>query len=221
VRNYLCQSNAVLTDFSDDIIDKENDDLNNPKKRAKAPVPPARTTSRAKLEPNQVLSPRSANSRSLPRSPVQPVTTPRKTQLTRPISPLKPTGPIPASGAARILTNMVEKAKSTRATAVRQVIVSSSSTSTIGAGRGKRAPQAAAVPKAGKKRVSNGSESSAVSSGTTAVAESVATKKAPVKKMIGTVKGVRNTAAKKPLAATIATTKATAPTRILRRRNQA
>jgi hypothetical protein len=114
---------------------------------------------------------------------------------------------------------MVERAKSTRATAVRQITASSSSTSTTGAGRGKRAPQAAA-PKAGK-RASNDSESSAVSSGTTAVTKTAVTKKAPVKKtVIGTIRGIGNTAAKKPLATTVATTKATAPTRVLRRRNQ-
>jgi hypothetical protein len=130
-------------------------------------------------------------------------------------------GPIPAGGAAGILTNLVEKAKSTRATVARQVTASSSSSSTAGAGRGKRTLQTVA-PKAGNKRTSNGSESSDVSSGTTVVTKTAAAKKPPVKKTVmGTIKGIGNATAKKPAAAAVATAKTAAPTRVLRRRNQA
>lgn len=199
----------LLNGQSDEISDKENDDLSNPKKRAKAQVPPQNI----RLQPDQVLSPRSANSRTLPRSPVRPALSPGKSYLARPVSPLKPMGPTATGGAAGILTNMVEKAKSTRATAARKTVASSSASSTAGAGagRGKKAPQAATA-KAGKGRASNSSQSTDASSGTTVVTKTAPTK-SPVKKTVmSTIKGMGGTATKKPAA-----TKA-APTRVLRKR---
>ncbi|TKA64037.1 hypothetical protein B0A49_07360 [Cryomyces minteri] len=88
------------TDISAD--DKENAplDLSLPKKRAKTSTTTAatantratRTASRTinKPNPSQVLSPKSNNSRTLPRSPVRPVLSPTKSFLARPVSPLKP-----------------------------------------------------------------------------------------------------------------------------------
>src|SRR2546423_1746470 len=78
--------------------DKENADahLDLPKKRAKAapePPGPARTgrTASRKVAPSQVLSPKCNNSRTLPRSPLKAgASSPQKSYLTRPASPLKP-----------------------------------------------------------------------------------------------------------------------------------
>jgi hypothetical protein len=195
--------------------DKENEDIENPKKRPRGPPnPPARTTS--KIEPSQVLSPRSANSRTLPRSPLRP--SPSKSMLARPISPLKPTAPVPTGGAAGLLSSMVERAKTTRATAAaRKVTATSNTSSTAGVGRGKRAAPAAAAPKVGKGRASNTSESSDGSTGTTIVNKKpVPAKNAPVKKTVmGTIKGMGSM--KKIPAAKAAA----APTggRVLRKRN--
>jgi hypothetical protein len=193
---------------SDEISDKENDDLSNPKKRSKAQGPPQNK----RLQADQVLSPRSANSRTLPRSPVRPALSPGKSYLARPVSPLKPMGPTMTGGAAGILTNMVEKAKSTRATAAKKTTASSSASSSAGAGRGKKAPQPAPA-KAGKGRTSNSSQSTDASSGTTVVTKTTAPTKSPVKKTVmGTIKGIGGTAAKKPAAIKAA------PTRVLRKR---
>jgi hypothetical protein len=206
--NHYDSGVLLLNGQSDEISDKENDDLSNPKKRAKAQVPPQNK----RLQPDQVLSPRSANSRTLPRSPVRPALSPGKSYLARPVSPLKPMGPPVTGGAAGILTNMVEKAKSTRATAARKTTASSSASSTAGAGRGKKAPQGAAA-KAARGRASNSSQSTDASSGTTVVTKTTAPTRSPVKKtVIGTIKGIGATATKKPAA-----TKA-APTRVLRKR---
>jgi len=198
----------LLNRQSDEISDKENDDLSNPKKRAKAQVPPQNK----RLQPDQVLSPRSANSRTLPRSPVRSALSPGKSYLARPVSPLKPMGPAVTGGAAGILTNMVEKAKSTRATAARKTAASSSASSTAGAGRGKKVPQVATA-KVGRGRASNSSQSTDAGSGTTVATKNTAPTKSPVKKtVIGTIKGMGGTATKKPAAPKAA------PTRVLRKR---
>ncbi|TAQ87377.1 hypothetical protein B7494_g4293 [Chlorociboria aeruginascens] len=209
--------------LSDEIssTDKENEDIENPKKRVKGvPVPPERTTSRAKLQ-TQVLSPRSANSRTLPRSPIRAPGSPGKSLLVRPMSPLKPMPPITAGGPVGILTNMVEKAKSSRAAAARKVTnISESSTSTVGAGRGKRTAANAILPKTSRGRAI--SDSSNASTKTTVVRKPVA-KKEPAKEaakrtVMSTIKGMSATASKKTLPAK----KAIAPVtggRVLRKRN--
>jgi hypothetical protein len=197
---------------SDEMVDKENDDLTNPRKRAKGPI--AQNTSRPGTQAAQVLSPRSANSRNLPKSPVRPAQAPGKSQLSRPVSPLKPQPPAFAGGASSILTNMVERAKATRTTAARKVTASSSASSMGTGGRGTRAPPAAASSRTGKGRVSNSSQSTDTSSGTTVVRKTV-TQGSPVKRTVmGTVKKIEGTVARKAAAA-----KAAAPTRVLRKRN--
>jgi hypothetical protein len=207
----------LLRRNSSDGTDKENEDIENPKKRTRAaPVPPARTTSRAKIAPSQVLSPRSANSRTLPRSPIARPPSPQKSYLARPVSPLKPTAPAPPGGAAGLLTNVVEKAKTTRATVTGKVIAESS---TVGAGRGRRAAPAASAPMVGRGRASTISENSD-SSSTTVVRKPVATKKAPVKKtMMSTIKGMGS---QKKIPAAAKSTASAAPVstgRVLRKRN--
>jgi len=200
---------------SDDISsgDKENEDIENPKKRTRgAPVPPARTTSRAKLQ-TQVLSPRSANSRTITRSPIRP--SPSKSNLARPVSPLKPAAPVPAGGAAGILTNMVEKAKSTRGAATRKA---PEPAKTTGVGRGKRAAAPAPAPRVGRGRASTISDSSDTSN-STVVRNPVAAKKEPTKRTVmGTIKGMGGAGASKKVPAGKPEAKATG-TRVLRKRN--
>lgn len=209
-----------IDSISDEIssTDKENEDIENPKKRPRGPpVPPARTTS--KVQPSQVLSPRSANSRTLPHSPVRPAGSPGKSMLARPVSPLKPTASGPSGGAAAILTNMVEKAKSTRGTAATRKVTEQSST-TGGAGRGKRAAAPAAAPKVGRGRAISDSSDASSSSQNTIVRKPVAApaaKTAPAKRTVmSTIKGMG--AANKKAPAPKATAPATG-SRVLRKRN--
>lgn len=208
----------ALIRYSDDIsVDKENEDIENPKKRVRGPpIPPARTTSRAKIQPSQVLSPRSANSRTLPRSPIRPAS-PAKSFLARPVSPLKPSAPVPSGGAAGILTNMVEKAKSTRAGAARKV--TAEKPATIGAGRGKRTAPAASAPTVGRGRASTISESSESSNATIVRKPVPAPKKAPVKKSVmSTIKGM-GSQKKMPAASKASAAPTAAGGRVLRKRN--
>ncbi|PVH78920.1 hypothetical protein DL98DRAFT_516416 [Cadophora sp. DSE1049] len=207
--------------MSDDVsVDKENEDIENPKKRIRGPpIPPARTTSRAKIQPSQVLSPRSANSRTLPRSPIRPAS-PTKSFLARPVSPLKPSAPVPSGGAAGILTNMVEKAKSTRAGTARKVTAEKPAPAAVGAGRGRRAAPPASAPTVGRGRASTISESSE-SSNATIVRKPVAVpKKAPVKKTVmSTIKGM-GSQKKMPAASKASAAPTTAAGgRVLRKRN--
>ncbi|MCJ1263122.1 hypothetical protein MMC22_002992 [Lobaria immixta] len=108
--------------------DKENaishvESLPNPKKRTKAAVG-ART--RQATNPSTVLSPKSSNSRTLPRSPTRPLGSPQKPYISHPASPLKPMPPFKSASPAKAatitatanLTNMTnDKVKPTRAKA--------------------------------------------------------------------------------------------------------
>jgi hypothetical protein len=108
--------------------DKENDDnvpqstdalltLKN-SKRVKAGGPASRVASRT-AKPNSVLSPRSHNSRTLPRSPIKEYPSPTKphSYIARPTSPLKPASPLKTAASAATsaisasLHGMVEHAK--------------------------------------------------------------------------------------------------------------
>lgn len=202
---------------SDDIsTDKENQGIEVPKKRIKGEpaMPLAKSTTRLPPSPS-VLSPRSANSRTLPRSPIRPVS-PQKSFLARPISPMKPTAPVQAGGASGILTSMVEKAKSTRNAAVRKVTAEKVPTSTIG--RGRKAVAASMAPPPSRGRVSDSSDASA---GTVITRKPVPVKKAaPIKKSVmGTLKGMASQK-KVPVAAKPAVTAGAATGgRVLRKRN--
>ncbi|CAL3966217.1 unnamed protein product [Diplocarpon coronariae] len=164
--------------LSNDItLDKENEDISNSTKRIRGPpLPPARTAS--KIVTSQVLSPRSANSRTLLRSPIRPAS-PSKSFLAPPISQLKHTVPVTVGGAASILTSMVEKAKSGRGT-FRKVTIEKPA---IGTGRGKKVIPAQAsipAPRARRGRGSDGSDGS-----NTTVVRKPAAVPAPVKKVPG------------------------------------
>ncbi|EKD20962.1 hypothetical protein MBM_00075 [Drepanopeziza brunnea f. sp. 'multigermtubi' MB_m1] len=208
---------AVLKTLSDDIsTDKENADIENPKKRVRgAIIPPARTTT-SKIAPSTILSPRSANSRTLPHSPIRPALS--KSFLARPVSPLKQTAPMHSGAATSLLTSMVEKAKGTRAAATRKVTAEKPAPAT--AGRGRRvAPPAAAPVRAGRGRASTISESSEGSNATIVKKQAPAVVKPAVKKSVmGTLKGMGS---KKMAGGTKASTApaATAGGRVLRKRN--
>ncbi|KFY83855.1 hypothetical protein V500_09851 [Pseudogymnoascus sp. VKM F-4518 (FW-2643)] len=195
-----------LKRHSGEMIDKENEDLSNPKKRAKA-APAPRVASRTK-QADQVLSPRSANSRNAPqpRSPIRP-----PTSMARPTSPVKL---LPPGGGASYLTNMVEKAKSNRAAAT-----GASKTGTSAVGRPKKQVAAAApAPRARRGRPSNSSEASDASARTTIVNRAPAAKKEPAKR---TVMGALKSMGAKKTAAAPATSRPATGGRVLRNRGAA
>ncbi|KAG9232675.1 Borealin N terminal-domain-containing protein [Amylocarpus encephaloides] len=213
---------------SEDIsVDQENEDIENPKKRVRAnPAPPVQAASRERVNPSHVLSPRSANSRTIARSPVRPGS-PAKI-MGRPVSPLKPMAPVPAGSASGILTNMVEKAKASRgAIAARKVAETRKVTETkappTGAGRGRRTAAAAqpAAPRpatrTGRGRAGTISDSSETSN-MTVVRKPVPPKKEPAKRTVmGTLRGMGTAPNRKAPAPKVA-----APAtggRVLRKRN--
>ncbi|PSS22969.1 hypothetical protein M430DRAFT_16913 [Amorphotheca resinae ATCC 22711] len=200
---------------SDEImIDKENEDIGNLKKLVRgAPGPPSRTVPRAILPPSRILSPRSANSRTFPASLNRPTTSPGKSNLARPVSPLKPSAPAPTGEAAGVLTSMVEKARATRGTTATRKVAETQTTG--GAGRGKRTTVPAPPPRVGRGRAI--SDSSDASNSTVVRKSAPAVKKtAPAKKTVmGTIKGIGGATKKAPAP------KASAPAvgRVLRKRN--
>ncbi|OCK75940.1 hypothetical protein K432DRAFT_385812 [Lepidopterella palustris CBS 459.81] len=157
--------------------DKENahvdHDLAMPKKRVKANMVatqgPSTANNRAtrtasrKIVPSQVLSPKSNNSRTLPRSPFKPsgVMSPTKSYLVRPTSPLKP---------SILATTVVEKpvARAGR-TASKQARGGPTAVTTTAAGRGKGIVAAVLTRAEGRGRASDGSSTSDSSAGTTII----------------------------------------------------
>ncbi|KAI9722711.1 MAG: hypothetical protein M1812_001642 [Candelaria pacifica] len=214
---------------SDDLAsaDKENaltEDLSLPKKRAKTTAS-TRAASRTKIQPSQVLSPKSSNSRTLPQSPIRPIMSPSKSFLARPVSPLKPAAP-----AMNALAGMVERARTTRATGrkptpVVPATMATAAAATAAGGRAKRgaavqpsATQAAAAAAANARdrAASNSSEASnATTVVTTKSKRAVALKKAPAAS-----KTVAVSAAGKKVAASVAKIEGPpAGRRVLRKRN--
>ena len=177
----------VLTSCSDDLADKENnaqpvEAIPNPKKRTKTTTA---ASSRQATNPSTVLSPKSANSRTLPQSPVRPdMKSPQKLYIAHPTSPLKPISPIklasPAKAAAAAATaslaSMVnEKAKPGRPKAGATRKASNPTTTKTAGGRPKRGATVVQEPEDVRK-VSNQSNISSISTGTTIVKNS---RKAP------------------------------------------
>ena len=163
-----------------DSADKENNAqsveiIPNPKKRTKMT---ATAKSRQATNPSTVLSPKSANSRTLPQSPIRPeLKSPQKPYFAHPTSPLKPVSPIKLASPAKVaaaaatatLASMVnEKAKSGRPKAVAGRKASNPPTTRTVGGRPKRGADAAKEPEEVRK-VSNQSNISSVSTGTTIV----------------------------------------------------
>ncbi|VUC33819.1 unnamed protein product [Clonostachys rosea] len=119
--------------------DKENEieDMANPKKRRVI-----HHNDGHPIRPAQILSPTSSNSR-LNANRERP-TSPAKSQIARPASPLKNAPPTRTATATKMLSNFVEKAKSARATGTRKVTTTSNSstttTGTTAASKTRRAP---------------------------------------------------------------------------------
>lgn len=188
----------ILTSRSDamDSADKENnaqsiEAIPNPKKRTKMTTT---AKSRQATNPSAVLSPKSANSRTLPQSPSRPeLKSPQKSYFAHPTSPLKPISPIKlasptkaaAAAATATLASMVnEKAKPGRPKAAAGGKTTNSTITKAAVGRPKRGIDVAKEADDVRK-VSNQSTMSSISTGTTIVknarkAPTVAAKKMDV-----------------------------------------
>jgi len=166
--------------------DKENTvgpvpDIPNPKKRTKV----AKGPSRQVTNPSSVLSPKSANSRTFPQSPVRPtLCSPQKPYLSHPASPLKHFSPIKIVSPAKVATaaataslaSMVgEKSKAGRPKAGTTRKASNPTTTKVGNTRARRGAGPTHEPEDVRK-ASNTSNLSSVSIATTIVNNA---KKAP------------------------------------------
>lgn len=173
---------SILTSRSDkiDSANKENnaqsmEAIPNPKKRAKMTTT---AKSRQVTDPSTVLSPKSANSRTLPQSPIRPeLKSPQKSYFANPTSPLKSVSPVklasPAKAAAAAATASLammvnERAKPGRPTAAAGRKASNPTTTKAAVGRPKRGADKAKEPEDVRK-VSNQSSVSSISTGTTIV----------------------------------------------------
>ncbi|TLS26382.1 hypothetical protein PpBr36_05344 [Pyricularia pennisetigena] len=223
-------------------FNKENVDANSPKKRVRASPAPDIANN-----PSQVLSPTSSNTRIVPRKRVPPASSViAEQQPPRPASPAKsfiarPASPIKKPSHNNLLSNMVEKARSTRAAATRKTTTSSTASSAAGGGTTRTrkataattattASRAAAAPSRTAQRVSGISESSDGSTATVVrkrpatTASQASTRTAapaPAKRTVmGTIrKGVAGaTTRKAPVAKTTAPAPATSTGRVLRKR---
>ena len=168
-----------------DSVDKENDAqsmemIPNPKKRTKMNTA---AKSRQPTNPSTVLSPKSANSRTLPQSPIRPeLKSPQKLYPAHTKSPLKSISPVnlasPAKAAA-VTVNLArivnEKAKPGRPQGAAGRKATNPTTANAAVGRPKRGANIAKEPEDVRK-VSNQSNISGVSTGTTVVKNA---KKAP------------------------------------------
>ena len=186
---------SILTSNSDtmDPTDKENnaqslETIPNPKKRAKMT---ATAKSRQVTNPSTVLSPKSANSRTLPQSPIRPeLQSPQKSYFAHPTSPLKPISPIklasPAKSAAAAATASLasmlnEKAKPGRSKAAAGRKVTNPTTTKAAVGRPKRGADEAKEAE-NVRKVSDQSNISSISTGTTIVKNARKAPRAAAKK---------------------------------------
>ncbi|KAK1757704.1 Borealin N terminal-domain-containing protein [Echria macrotheca] len=216
--------------------DKENESvaLDMPKKKARA----GPATTDIALNPGKVLSPASSNSRLAPR---ERPPSPAKSLIARPVSPTK------MATATSLLSNMVEKARSTRAAATNRKTTTSTTTSSsngsastttsaTGTTRGKRGGAAAPAARPATRtarRVSVISESSDGSTSTVvrkrpATAMGTSSAKAPaakrtvmssIKKGVGAGTGTgTGTTRKAATAKTPAAAPAVGTGRVLRKR---
>lgn len=192
----------ALTKRSDELesADKENSNdqehtIPNPKKRTKAGNA---ASSRQVTNPSTVLSPKSANSRTFPQSPIRSILgSPQKHLLSRPVSPLKPTlqtkpmSPVKSAAAAATATaalaSMIgEKSKVGRPKAGGMRKATNPKAINAATSRAKRGVEPIREP-VDVRKTSNTSCVSNVSTGTTIVknarkAPSAAAKKADAKK---------------------------------------
>ncbi|KAI1005492.1 hypothetical protein K3495_g2721 [Podosphaera aphanis] len=173
-------------------VDKENRDIESPRKRSrKLPRPPIHTASHA---PPPVLSPHSPNSGTLHHSPLRPAS-PAKSVLTRSTSPIKSPTKMATRGVSSALKGIVAKVEANRSTAAARKAKAAANT---GVGRGKRVPTISEAPKVGRGRasiVSQRSDSSLSTvitrAGPVKKKESVKENSAPAKKgVLGTIKSI-------------------------------
>jgi hypothetical protein len=192
--------------------DKENVnlDIDMPKKRTKtvagssSAAPAARggrATSRKVVDPSKVLSPKSHNSRQLPQPPLKAPSSPGKSYLARPVSPAKPGSSVATATAS--LASMVGPAEGSRRaprTATRPgQHATAASAGPTGSLRGKRGTAAPPVSqKQGRGRtISNSSDNSTTSVGTTIVTKNTA----PARKgLVGKMTGMASAASKRATA---------------------
>ncbi|KAI1650525.1 Borealin N terminal-domain-containing protein [Daldinia loculata] len=199
-------------------LDKENqgDDVQNPKKRPRG-IPGKEP---ATIQPGQVLSPTSSNTRIVPRA--RPAASPMKTLVSRPASPMKGPPPKPSSN---IISSMADRVKASRPAITRKP-TTSSMTSSANGNASVRARQAAvpsrpptAASTRGRRKASTTSESSNGSSTsvvkkTTASRTAKTTAPAAKKTVMSTIKSATT---KKP-PATKAAASGTGTGRTLRKR---
>ncbi|CAF9908837.1 MAG: hypothetical protein ALECFALPRED_005069 [Alectoria fallacina] len=198
----------ILTSRSDamDSADKENnaqslEAIPNPKKRTKMTT---FAKSRQATNPSTILSPKSANSRTLPQSPIRTeLQSPQKSYFAHSTSPLKPissiklTSPAKAAAAAATshLASMVnEKAKPGRPKATAGGKATNPTTAKAAVGRPKRGADVAKESEDVRK-VSNQSNVSSISTGTTIVKNARKAPTATAKKNDLGVRGVGKKAA--------------------------
>lgn len=170
-------------------MDKENAvqaDLQNPKKRARTmkPTAPPRIGSRSKVQPSQVLSPKSSNSRTLPQSPIRPTMPTAHSNLAHPTSPLKTA--LPVTSTTTTLAGMVEKAKTTRAPSGRKTKPAKPPATVPDVSTASRAmPPPSRRPTVAKRIISHGSEASDATTGTVVTAAKGAKRPAGKSKVLG------------------------------------
>ena len=160
-------------------VDKENSDepahpIPNPKRRLKANA----AQSRQVTNPSTVLSPKSANSRTLPQSPIRPgLGSPQKSYLSHPASPLKPYSPVkaasPAKAAAAVATAALasmlnEKPNVGRPKTATGPKATTTKKAKVQGARTRRGAENVQEPEDTRK-VSNSSNTSSTSTGTTIV----------------------------------------------------
>ncbi|KAI9709232.1 MAG: hypothetical protein M1828_002532 [Chrysothrix sp. TS-e1954] len=211
---------------SDDMDDanKENDSIASPKKRARTNQPPSR-----QVPVSQVLSPKSNNSRQLPRSPTKALTSPLKSHMGQHISPSKSVATVATVPTTSFLAKTANKVKPKSQTSrVPSKQAASSATTTKAATlRGKTNGTLGTKSKEQKDaRVSDASDGTNGSTGTTIVkSKSVATQKKPAQSVKGTKQALASkitsvTTSKARKAAEAKPARAAAPTvsRTLRKR---
>lgn len=198
------QGRRGLKRLSDDINgDKENEieHMENPKKQ-RGP----QAGDGAPVRPGQVLSPTSSNSRLNGGRPASPA----KSQIARPGSPLK--GTSRSAAATTMLSNFVEKAKSSRAAGARKVTTPSNTAAAAPARTRRTAAPAAKAPasrpatRTGRRvsansETSEGSNTTVVRKGATSRATAPTTKRVLGSFTKGTASGDAKKTAAKPTAA--------------------
>ncbi|KAI6246622.1 hypothetical protein HI914_05173 [Erysiphe necator] len=179
---YLSFANKLSDAISVDQENSNSIEKNSKRTRRHAPRVPA----------SQVLSPRSANSHIVPKSPVRKVS-PVKQAIARYISPQKPNPKSIAGVSSGILKSIASKVETRNNSKVTQKLGTESS---VVSGRGRRFPPSSNMQKLGRGRTSIVSQASDSSSGT--VRRIAPARKAPIKEkptqakrgVLGAIKGI-------------------------------